>query len=131
MMCGSPVDSDWRDKIIGEIRECNPEVNFHCITKSAHKFTRDVVEILESHKTNYPLTKYKNIYVTIAGMSNALSGVVACNTNSPVFAIPPFKDLTDMMVNINSTLQMPSKVPVITVLKPINLAMAIQRMLLF
>ena len=131
MMCGSPVDAEWRDKIIGEIRECNPEVNFHCITKSAHKFTRDVVEILESHKTNYPLTKYKNIYVTIAGMSNALSGVVACNTNSPVFAIPPFKDLTDMMVNINSTLQMPSKVPVITVLKPINLAMAIQRMLLF
>ena len=130
MMCGSPVDSDWRDKIIGEIRECNPEVNFHCITKSAHKFTRDVVEILESHRTSYPLTRYKNIYVTIAGMSNALSGVVACNTNSPVFAIPPFKDLTDMMVNINSTLQMPSRVPAITVLKPINLAMAIQRMLL-
>ena len=49
--------------------------------------------------------KHKNIvFVTVAGMSNALSGVVASNTNVPVIACPPFKDNTDMMININSSL---------------------------
>jgi 5-(carboxyamino)imidazole ribonucleotide mutase len=61
-------------------------------------------------------------------MSNALSGVVAANTKYPVFACPPFSDKTDMMVNINSTLQMPSNVPVATILKPGNLAMFINKM---
>jgi phosphoribosylcarboxyaminoimidazole (NCAIR) mutase len=65
--------------------------------------------------------------ITIAGRSNALSGVVACNTPWPVFACPPFKDKMDMMVNIHSTLQMPSNTPVMTVLEPGNLAIAVHR----
>ena len=68
------------------------------------------------------------VYITVAGRSNALSGVVACNTKFPVIACPPFKDKDDMMVNINSTLQMPSKVPVMTILEPENVAMSIARM---
>ena len=131
VMCGSPTDAAWRDRIVGEIREYCPEANFHLIAKSAHKFTREVVEILDGHARDYPASKSRNVYVTIAGMSNALSGVVACNVTAPVFAIPPFKDQTDMMVNINSTLQMPSKVPVMTVLRPDNLAMSIQRLTRF
>jgi phosphoribosylaminoimidazole-succinocarboxamide synthase len=131
VMCGSPTDAAWRDRIVREIREYCPEANFHLIAKSAHKFTREVVEILDGHARDYPASKSRNVYVTIAGMSNALSGVVACNVTAPVFAIPPFKDQTDMMVNINSTLQMPSKVPVMTVLRPDNLAMSIQRLTRF
>jgi len=131
VMCGSLTDAPWRDRIVGEIREYCPEANFHLIAKSAHKFTREVVEILDGHARDYPSSKSRNVYVTIAGMSNALSGVVACNVSAPVFAIPPFKDQTDMMVNINSTLQMPSKVPVMTILRPDNLAIAIQRLTRF
>jgi phosphoribosylaminoimidazole-succinocarboxamide synthase len=131
VMCGSPTDAAWRDKIVDEISEYCPEANFHLIAKSAHKFTREVVAILDGHARDYPSRKYRNVYVTIAGMSNALSGVVACNVNAPVFAIPPFKDQTDMMVNIHSTLQMPSKVPVMTVLRPDNLAISIQRLTRF
>ena len=71
----------------------------------------------------------KNIIVTIAGRSNALSGVVAANTTYPVIACPPFKDNIDMMVNINSTLQMPSKIPVLTILDPENCAIAIKRII--
>ena len=37
----------------------------------------------------------KIIFVTVAGRSNALSGVVACNTQCPVIACPPFKDKID------------------------------------
>ena len=48
----------------------------------------------------------KIVYVTVAGRSNALSGVTACNTRYPVIACP--KDKDDMMVNINSLLQCPA-----------------------
>ena len=60
-------------------------------------------------------------------MSNALSGVVSCNTKYPVIACPPFKDLLDMSVNINSTLQCPSNVPAMTILSPTNVALAIKK----
>ena len=67
----------------------------------------------------------KIVFVTVAGRSNALSGVVASNVKYPVIACPPFKDKMDMFTNINSSLQYPSKVPVLTVLEPQNVAMSI------
>ena len=70
----------------------------------------------------------KVVWVTVAGRSNALSGVVAANTRFPVIGCPPFKDKDDMMVNINSTIQCPSKVPVMTILEPGNVALSIGRM---
>ena len=73
--------------------------------------------------------KGRVVYVTVAGRSNALSGVVACNTHYPTIACPPFSDKDDFMVNINSTLQMPSNVPVMTILEPVNVALSIKRML--
>ena len=45
---------------------------------------------------------------------------MACNTNNPIITCPPFSDKMDMFTNINSTLQMPSYVPVMTILEPIN-----------
>ncbi|NOZ03854.1 MAG: AIR carboxylase family protein [FCB group bacterium] len=44
-------------------------------------------------------------------------------------ACPPFKDKIDMMVNIQSTLQMPSNTPVLTILDPGNCALAVKRIL--
>ena len=67
------------------------------------------------------------VWVTVAGRSNALSGVVAANSNYPVIACPPFSNKTDMIVNLHSTLQCPSDVPVMTVLEPCNVAIAIKR----
>ena len=67
------------------------------------------------------------IFITVAGRSNALSGVVVCNTHFPVIACPPFKDKNDMHTNIHSTLQMPSKVPTMTILEPNNVALACDR----
>ena len=71
--------------------------------------------------------KGRVVYVTVAGRSNALSGVVASNTQYPTIACPPFKDKDDMMVNIHSTLQMPSNVPVMTILEPRNVALTCLR----
>ena len=69
--------------------------------------------------------------MTIAGKSNALSGVIASNSKYPVIASPPFKDKLDMLVNIHSTLQCPSNVPVMTILEPINVALSIKKIFSF
>ena len=50
------------------------------------------MNILDSYKkANQPANR-KIVYVTVAGRSNALSGVVASNVEYPVFAVPPYKD---------------------------------------
>ena len=90
---------------------------------SAHKKTKQVLELLNKYEN---LNK-KICYVTVAGMTNDLREVVSCNTKYPVIACPPFKDLQDMSVNINSTLQCPSNVPVMTILSPTNVALAIKK----
>lgn len=98
---------------------------------SAHKETKRLIEYLEKCERDAKDRNQRIVYITVAGRSNALSGVVACNTSHPVIACPPFKDKTDMIVNINSTLQMPSNTPVLTVLDPGNVAIAINRMFQF
>ena len=67
------------------------------------------------------------VYITIAGRSNALSGFVAANSKFPTIGCPPFSDKSDMLVNIHSTLQMPSMTPVLTVIDPGNCALAVKR----
>jgi len=90
---------------------------------SAHKNTKKVLEIIDNVENNFS----KIIWVTVAGMSNALSGVVACNTKFPVIACPPFKDKSDIAIDINSTLRCPSNVPVMTILSPGNVALSVKK----
>jgi 5-(carboxyamino)imidazole ribonucleotide mutase len=82
------------------------------------------LEIIQSYASETAV-----VFITIAGRSNALSGFTAANTAFPVIACPPFADRTDMLVNIHSTLQMPSNVPVLTILDPTNAALAVKRIL--
>ena len=90
---------------------------------SAHKKTRTVLGLIEK----YEKRGGKIVWITVAGRSNALSGVVAANSKFPVIACPPFKDKLDMMVNINSSIQCPSKEPVATILEPGNVALVIRK----
>ena len=119
---GSISDNNHLNNIKTNLYKLNIYSKIHVC--SAHKNTTQLLDILN----HYESFKNRNIiYVTCAGMSNALSGVVACNSRYPVFACPPFKDKLDMQVNIHSTLQMPSKVPTMTVLSVGNLALSIER----
>nr|QBK87344.1 MAG: formyl transferase [Marseillevirus LCMAC201] len=93
---------------------------------SAHKQPLKVLDILNTYNPESGI-----VYVTCAGMSNALSGFVVSNTIHPVIAHPLFKDQTDMLVNIHSTIQMPSNVPSMTILRPDNVAKAVERILCF
>jgi len=122
ILMGSTSDQDHGDKIAAALTAEGVESEF--LAKSAHKDPRGVLEFVEE-KTK----ESKIIFITIAGRSNALSGVVAANTDKPVLACPPHKDKDDYMVNINSTLQMPSLTPVMCVIDPGNCALAAARIL--
>jgi 5-(carboxyamino)imidazole ribonucleotide mutase len=120
IICGSESDSWFAKQIIQSLSAYNIESEVHYI--SAHKSPHQVLYLLGE----FANTK-KYVIITVAGRSNALSGVVAANTTVPVIACPPFKDNIDMLVNIQSTLQMPSKVPVLTILDPGNCAYSVKR----
>ena len=117
---GSTSDEPHAKKITDKLDEY--KISWEQHAASAHKEPLKVLKILEDNKDNTNI-----VYVTIAGRSNALSGFVAANSNFPTIGCPPFSDKSDMLVNIHSTLQMPSNTPVLTVIDPGNCALAIKR----
>src|SRR5260370_38529652 len=52
---------------------------------TAHKATQRLLQLLQEYEQTGPL-----VYITIAGRSNALSGVVDANTRYPVIACPRY-----------------------------------------
>ena len=120
IIMGSTSDEPHAKKITDKLDEFNIRWEQHAA--SAHKEPLKVLEILEANKGEKDL-----VYITIAGRSNALSGFVAANSEHPTLACPPFSDKADMLVNIHSTLQMPSNTPVMTVIDPGNCALAVKR----
>jgi 5-(carboxyamino)imidazole ribonucleotide mutase len=120
IIMGSTSDEPHAKKITDKLDEYNIEWEQHAA--SAHKQPLKVLEILEANEDSKDI-----VYITIAGRSNALSGFVAANSNFPTLGCPPFSDKADMLVNIHSTLQMPSNTPVLTVVDPGNCALAVKR----
>ena len=120
LIMGSTSDEPHAKKITNKLDDYGISWEQHAA--SAHKQPLKVLEILNDNKD-----KENIVYVTIAGRSNALSGFVAANSNFPTIGCPPFSDKSDMLVNIHSTLQMPSNTPVLTVIDPGNCALAVKR----
>ncbi len=120
-LLGSPSDKEFIDGMDKEFAAYGVESEIKIA--SAHKVPEKVFEIVSKNNS----TEKDLVYVTVAGRSNGLSGVVAANSIHPVIACPPFKDKEDFMVNINSTLNMPSDTPVMTVLDRQNVIMAVLR----
>ena len=123
IICGSESDFSFAEKIATPLRE-NHSVEL--FAASAHKQPHRVLEILEEFDK-----KDHVVYITIAGRSNALSGFVGANSRHVTIACPPFADKNDYLVNIHSTLQMPSKTPVLTIIDPGNCVLAVERILNF
>jgi len=120
IIMGSKSDEPHAKKITNKLDEYGITWEQHAA--SAHKQPLQVLEILTANKDEKDI-----VYITIAGRSNALSGFVAANCEFPTIGCPPFSDKTDMLVNVHSTLQMPSNTPVLTILDPGNCALAIKR----
>ena len=120
LIMGSTSDEPHAKKITDKLDEYG--ITWEQYAASAHKQPLKVLEILDTNKDEQDI-----VYITIAGRSNALSGFVAANSEFPTLGCPPFSDKADMLVNIHSTLQMPSNTPVRTVIDPGNCALAVKR----
>ncbi len=115
---GSNSDKEFTGQMVDGLKKwC---IESEVIVASAHKVPKKVVDIVEKYNGVENI-----VFVGVAGRSNALSGVLAANSVHPVFACPPFKDKDDMTVNIFSSLMMPSDTPVMTIVDPGNLVLAV------
>ncbi len=92
---------------------------------SAHKNGERIAEFAETVNNSIE----PGVVIAVAGRSNGLGGALAANLSVPVINCPPFKDSADIMVNVNSSLMMPSKTPAVTVIHPDNAAYAALRSL--
>jgi 5-(carboxyamino)imidazole ribonucleotide mutase len=91
---------------------------------SAHRVTRYLLDLLASYERDgRPL-----VYITVAGRSNALSGVVDANSRHPVIACPPYGERFAGM-DLLSTVRMPGGVAPLLVLEPEAAALAAAKIL--
>lgn len=120
ILLGSQSDKEFASKITTQLDEWG--IAHEVIVCSAHKVPEKLVEHINRFNQMEDV-----VYVTIAGRSNGLSGCTSGSATHPVVACPPFKDKADMMVNLNSTLQMPSDTPAMAILDPKNVALAIAK----
>jgi 5-(carboxyamino)imidazole ribonucleotide mutase len=91
---------------------------------SAHKTPRRILDMLDAYESD-PRPK---VYVTVAGRSNALSGLVDAQVSAPVIACPPYSEKFaggDLL----SSLRMPSGVAPAVVLEPESAALLAAKML--
>lgn len=91
---------------------------------SAHRVTRRLLDMVEGYeRDSSPL-----VYITVAGRSNALSGVVDANSRHPVIACPPYSDRFGGM-DLLSSVRMPGGVAPMLVLEPEGAALAAAKIL--
>ncbi|PIR53160.1 5-(carboxyamino)imidazole ribonucleotide mutase [Candidatus Peregrinibacteria bacterium CG10_big_fil_rev_8_21_14_0_10_49_10] len=122
-LLGSKSDEGYAQKIADLLSEFG--VPSEIIVSSAHKVPEKVVE----HIANINADPQPQVVITVVGMSNGLGGVVAGSCIHPVVNCPPIEKLDEYMVDLHSSLRMPSDVPVMTVLNPKNAALAAVKIL--
>jgi len=120
---GSKVDTEYAEKIASVLKEF--DIPSEIVVASAHKVPEKVVEEIEKLNAD----PQPQVVITVVGMSNGLGGVVAGSCVHPVVNCPPLKNLEEYMVDLNSSLRMPSEVPVMTVLNYKNAAIAAAKIL--
>ena len=122
IIMGSIKDKEHAEKIRQELSAFG--VESHLRVASAHK-TSDYLSRLVAHYENLSRPK---VYITIAGRSNGLSGVVDGLTSSPTIACPPYSD-SFAGADVFSSLRMPFGISPAVILEPQNAAFLAVRIL--
>jgi len=91
---------------------------------SAHKTPEHVLKLLSEYEAD-PRPK---VYITVAGRSNALSGLTDGAVSAPVIACPPSSDSFGG-ADVYSSLRMPSGIAPALVLEPANAALLAAKIL--
>jgi 5-(carboxyamino)imidazole ribonucleotide mutase len=117
---GSKADLEWANQISNVLNNFKIE-NISRIA-SAHKVPLKCYNLIKDYE------KENVVFITIAGMSNALSGFTDAQTHCPVIACPPYSDRFGG-ADLYSSIRMPSGVAPLTVLSPENAALAAAKIL--
>ena len=122
VILGSPSDTAWGQQIGRELGSLG--VPWEMRVASAHKSPQHLLEMLQ----RYEADPQPRVYITVAGRSNALSGLVDAQVQAPVLACPPPADSL-AGVDLWSSLRMPGGVAPAVVLEPANAALLAAKIL--
>jgi len=118
IMLGSSSDLSFAHRVGDFLRKSRFLVECEYKISSAHRNTEKLLEDLKT----YEQSRVRIVYITIAGLSDALSGIVAGNSNHPVLACPP--DLEQHgFPKAFSSMMMPKGIAVSLVVSPENAAL--------
>jgi len=120
IIMGSKADLEWANQISKVLDSF--EIENILRIASAHKVPLKCYDLIKEYE------KENVVFITIAGMSNALSGFTDAQTYCPVIACPPYSDKFGG-ADLYSSLRMPSGVAPLTVLSPENAALAAAKIL--
>ncbi|MBN2461491.1 MAG: AIR carboxylase family protein [Candidatus Cloacimonetes bacterium] len=123
VIMGSQADREHCLKILSGLKNYGVYSGLRVV--SAHKNGERIPEIASEY--NQALEPV--VVVAVAGRSNGLGGALAANLAVPVINCPPFQDKLDFLLNINSSLLMPSHTPALTLVDTGLAAMAALRCL--
>jgi 5-(carboxyamino)imidazole ribonucleotide mutase len=122
ILMGSSSDQPHVDMVTAVLDAL--KVTYVVRVASAHKTPARLLEILRQYEQD----SRSRVYITVAGRSNALSGMVDAQVSSPVIACPPASTAFGG-ADIYSSLRMPSGVAPMVVLEPANAGLAAAKIL--
>ena len=122
ILSGSPRDSDWVDKIAAVLDRL--AVPTERRVGSAHRVPEHVLDLLR----HYDQAPEPTVFITVAGMSDALSGLTDANVTAPVIACPPRSEAFAGL-DVLSSLRTPPGVAPAVALDPANAALAAAKIL--
>jgi 5-(carboxyamino)imidazole ribonucleotide mutase len=120
IIMGSERDLEFCREIAKHLKVLGVDYEFR--VASAHKTPENVLSIIKEFE------KEKNVYITVAGRSNALSAFVDANTPKPVIACPPYSDKFGG-ADIYSSLRVPSGIGSLVTVEPEGAAIAAAKIL--
>ncbi len=124
VIMGSTSDIPFAHRIEDFLKEAGYPIKCEYRVNSAHRNPEKLLADLKSQEKS----SENIVYITVAGLSDALSGVVAGFTKYPVIACPPDVDKHGLP-KIFSTIMTPRGIAVSYVPKPENAALAAAKIL--
>jgi 5-(carboxyamino)imidazole ribonucleotide mutase len=122
ILMGSKSDADFAAVVADSLKQF--DVNHKLRIASAHKTPRELITILQEYEN----ARENVVYITVAGLSDALSGTVAGFTKYPVIACPPDSKKYGWP-KVFSSVMIPRGVSVLFVAEPENAALAALKIL--
>ena len=122
VIMGSPSDREFVEQVTGALEALG--LAWEARVASAHKTPRYLLDMLAAYESE----EEPKVYITVAGRSNALSGMVDAAVTAPVIACPPYSGKF-AGADIYSSLRAPSGVAPAVVPEPSNAALLAAKML--